>query len=560
MIRNTYVGILLVLIMALAACGGGATDTASTMAASFSDPALTRSVKLAAGTLMLEETPHTVTPAQAQELLPLWQMLRALQESGTASQLETEAVLNQIQAMMTPDQLAAIEEMSPEDMRALLQEFGMRATRGQDDSESTEVGGSPPPDMVIMAGPGMGPGMGPTGDLRPEEQATAMAGQTSSVSGTGLTDGVIEFLEMLIAPSEVAADDLPADTTGISEATPTSLAPTSTPTPTPLPQTDTPTPQPATTAPAATAAPTAMSALEGRLVFQVATGGDIYTVNADGSNLTRLTTGMDPSWSPDGSQITFVRWTTPWGIYTINADGSNEKLLFSSNVARAPVWSPDGSQIAFHFETEGWTAPVKADIPGLGYKVIRPPQLQTEWHLGVVDVADGYLRQPYNDRFSFSPSWSADGEWIVYDGGDDGELPTTHHGLCMTTVEGPNNSVLTENANDHFPVWSPDGTRIAFMHWQHDHWEIYIMNADGSGRWALTSSSAYVEPRPNNVAPAWSPDGEQIVFLSDRDGKWESYVMNADGSDQRQILGNVTDQLDIQYNGSYERVISWGPM
>ncbi len=562
MIRNTYVGMLLVLIMALAACGGGATDTASTMAASFSDPALTRSVKLAAGTLMLEETPHTVTPAQAQELLPLWQMLRALQESGTASQLETEAVLNQIQAMMTPDQLAAIEEMSPEDMRALLQEFGMRATRGQDDSESTEVGGSPPPDMVIMAAPGMGPGMGPMGDVSPEEQATAIAEQTSSVSGTALTDGVIEFLQTLIAPSEVAAENPATDTTGISEATPTPLSPTSTPTPATMPPTDTPTvtaaqmPQPAT----ATAMPAPTPELDARFVFQVATGGDIYTVNADGSNLTRLTTGMDPSWSPDGSQITFVRWTTPWGIYIINAGGSNESLLFSSNVARAPVWSPDGSQIAFHFETEGWTAPVKADIPGLGYKVIRPPQLQTEWHLGVVDVADGYLRQPHNDRFSFSPSWSPDGEWIVYDGGDDGELPTNHHGLCMTTVEGPNNSVLTENANDHFPVWSPDGTRIAFMHWQHDHWEIYIMNADGSGRWALTSSSAYVEPRPNNVAPAWSPDGEQIVFLSDRDGKWESYVMNADGSDQRQILGNVTDQLDIQYNGSYERVISWGPM
>jgi len=312
--------------------------------------------------------------------------------------------------------------------------------------------------------------------------------------------------------------------------------------------------------PTATATPIPRPELEGRFVFQVATGGDIYTVNADGSGLTRLNTGMDPSWSPDGSQITFVRWITPWGIYIINADGSNERLLFSSNVARAPVWSPDGSQIAFYFETEGWTAPVKACIPERGCIVVRPPQLQTEWHLGVVDVADGYLRQPYNDRFSYSPTWSADGEWIVYDGGDDGATPSELHGLCMTTVEGSNNGVLTNNVHDHFPVWSPDGTRIAFMHWQHDHWEIYIMNADGSGRQALTSSSAYVKPRPNNVAPAWSPDGEQIVFLSDRGGEWEFYVMDADGSDQRQILENVTDQLDIQYNGVYERVISWGAM
>jgi TolB protein len=268
---------------------------------------------------------------------------------------------------------------------------------------------------------------------------------------------------------------------------------------------------------------------------------------------------MDPSWSPGGSQITFVRWTNPWGIYTINADGSNERLLFSSNVARAPVWSPDGSQIAFYFETEIWTEPMERCTPR-GDCMTMPPQLDLQSHTGVLDVADGYLHQPYNDPYSFSPTWSADGQWLVYDCGDNGALPSTLHGLCVTTVEGPNNSVLTNNVNDHYPVWSPDGTRIAFMHWQHDHWEIYIMNADGSGRWALTSSSAYVEPRPNNVAPAWSPDAEQIVFLSDRSGEWEFYVMNADGSDKRQILENVTDQLDIQYNGVYERVISWGPM
>jgi len=383
---------------------------------------------------------------------------------------------------------------------------------------------------------------------------------------------VPEAVETAVATvsSEVVEPTATATMTSQPTATPEPTAanesPTSTPTAEPAEATATPTPTP-TEAPAATvvqgssilaAEEGSTTDLEGRFVFQMASGGDIYTVNADGSGLKRVTYGMDPDLSPDGSQIAFVRWSEPWGIYIINVDGSGERLLLSSNVARAPVWSPDGTQIAFYFQTEGMTAGDTMCMPGAECRTM-PGHPQTEWHVGVVDVADGYLHQPYVDRFSFSPTWSADGEWLVYDGGDSGTLPSEVHGLCMTTVEGPNNAVLTGNTNDHYPVWSPAGTQIAFMHWQHDHWEIYIMNADGSGRHPLTSSSSYVKPRPNNVAPEWSPDGEQIVFLSDRSGEWEFYVIDADGSDQTHILSNVTASLDIQYTAVYERVISWAP-
>jgi Tol biopolymer transport system component len=326
--------------------------------------------------------------------------------------------------------------------------------------------------------------------------------------------------------------------------------PSTTSSPTSSPAPPTPTSEPTRPAVSVAPSPTPTPGLPGRFVFQVASGGNIYVVNADGSGLTLLTQGMDPSWSPDGSQVAFSRWTTPWGLYTINANGSSERLLYSSLVARAPQWSPDGSEIAFYFESEGWTAPWRECFEEYGCLTLIPPMLQQEWHLGVVDVADGYLHQPYCDRHAFSPTWSSDGEWLVYDG---------DHGLSLTTVEGPNNRPFTDNVHDQFPVTSPDGTRLAFMHWQHDHWEIYLMNADGGARRPLTSSSALLERRPNNVSPAWSPDGDQIVFLSDRGGDWEFYVMNSDGSDQRKILANVTDGLKILYQGVNERVISWGP-
>jgi TolB protein len=354
-------------------------------------------------------------------------------------------------------------------------------------------------------------------------------------------------------PTEQAAPSS-TPTVATSAPVPTPQA-TDTPTAAPVPPTPTATPEPPTPTATATVAPrplpptpTPTPSLEGRFVFQVGSGGDIYVVNADGTGLKRLTQGMDPSWSPDGTEIVFARWTEPWGIYAINADGSNERLLYSSSVARSPVFSPDGSEIAFFFTTEGWHPAWKIWIDGFGWYYIERGYKQTEWHLGVVNVADGSLHEPYCDNLSFSPTWTVDGRWLVYDG---------EQGLMVSEAAGADNLPLTDSRHDYFPVMSPDGSRIAFQHWQHDHWEIYATGADGVGRWPLTSSSPLLERRPNNVSPTWSTDGKQIAFLSDRSGKWEFYVMDADGSKQRKILKNVTEQLSIYYQGGNERVISW---
>jgi hypothetical protein len=63
---------------------------------------------LALGTLRLEETEDALTPAQAAELLPLWQIIQSGSLQGDA---ETEAVLKQIEGKMTEAQLASIEAM-----------------------------------------------------------------------------------------------------------------------------------------------------------------------------------------------------------------------------------------------------------------------------------------------------------------------------------------------------------------------------------------------------------------------------------------------------------------
>ncbi len=89
---------------------------------------------------------------------------------------------------------------------------------------------------------------------------------------------------------------------------------------------------------------------------------------------------------------------------------------------------------------------------------------------------------------------------------------------------------LTFTSSDNvYPVWSPDGTKIAFQAYRDGQAEVYVMNADGSGQTRLTVNTAY------DGEPAWSPDGNKIAFVSTRAGASNIWVMNSDGSDVRQL-------------------------
>ena len=94
--------------------------------------------------------------------------------------------------------------------------------------------------------------------------------------------------------------------------------------------------------------------------------------------------------------------------------------------------------------------------------------------------------------------------------------------------------------DDAWPDWSPDGEKIVFESCERGslYWldcEIYVIDAGGGNVTRVTH---------NNFAdtnPVWSPNGSRIAFATDRDGNWEIYVMDSDGSNPINITNHPSD-------------------
>ena len=117
------------------------------------------------------------------------------------------------------------------------------------------------------------------------------------------------------------------------------------------------------------------------------------------------------------------------------------------------------------------------------------------------------------------PVWSPDGSRIAFVRSDINEL-----GIYVVRRDG---SGLHRIGSGFDPSWSPDGTRIAFGAGAGETSAIFTMRSDGSDRHRLT--------RPRFVfdsSPDWSPDGRRIAFVRDNDRLASIHVMKADGTNR----------------------------
>ena len=283
----------------------------------------------------------------------------------------------------------------------------------------------------------------------------------------------------------------------------------------------------------------------GKLVFerQTESGGNVFSVASDGSGLTRLTKlkGMegDSSWSPDGSRIAFVRARNPrrgpYEIWSMNADGGGlTQLTRHRGFSIAPAWSPDGTKIVYATDT--------------GAEHLRLYVMNAD--------GSGKQRLTRNRRGTdyVDPQWSPDGARIAFAILKSGDTPRAFDSsiASIDAVDGGNLRRLTprRGPDELNPNWSPDGASIAFevnRLFDARQSDIWVMDADGSGKRRLTKTKVY------ETYPVFSPDGTRIAFTSDRDNRnlskgrhergFELYTMAANGTDIQRVTTNRVPDL-----------------
>jgi len=244
-----------------------------------------------------------------------------------------------------------------------------------------------------------------------------------------------------------------------------------------------------------------------------------------------------PKWSPHGTRIAFV--SVKGGrrsLATISADGGVPRSTDDpQSVDWSPDWSPDGRYLYFCSDRDRsmnlWRRQINEDS-GKVQANAEPVTVQDDY-IGHLSISKGSNRIAYVQDLSRTAMYRVPIKGRE-SAGDPQPLPqaSSHAFLIAGLNPAPDGSQvafnshryvenifladtrtgsrkqLTSSSNDRVPRWSPDGKRIAFQSQRSGRWEIWLMNADGTGARQLTSTGTV----QGVVNPVWAPDGRRLAF------------------------------------------------
>ena len=301
--------------------------------------------------------------------------------------------------------------------------------------------------------------------------------------------------------------------------------------------------------------------------------GEIYRIPVLGGTANRLVNDVMPmmSVSPDDREIVFVRslaTADETHLVAARTDGSGERIVSKIGPVEkgwfgGPVWSRDGKWIAFalggvgeqgqsfvrlaKIPAEGGEPQILSDRKFLGVGALgwhsngrdliltASEQLQTPNQLWRLDTVTGEATRLSNDLNGYNGlSLTADTRSIVTTQGD--FQSNIYVGGESASADWKR---LTSGRYEGLNVtWTPDG-RVVYVSQESGNDDIWIMNADGSGRKRLTSDPSI------DATPTVSYDGKTIVFASLRSGVPHLYRMSIDGGEQVQITDGTGEWAPV---------------
>jgi Tol biopolymer transport system component len=200
--------------------------------------------------------------------------------------------------------------------------------------------------------------------------------------------------------------------------------------------------------------------------------------------------------------------------------------------------------------------------PG-GNRIALASEADGDWELVIVDLdAQIYYQLTHNLAYDFEPVWSPDGSRIAFTSDyllgqispdiepDDNDGITSSE---MRTQLGDRDILIMDNDGSNLVRLGLKGVNDEQPAWSPDGSRIAFVSdrAGGINIWVMDRGGSNVRqltdsPRENWM-PAWSPDGSMIAFVSNRSGLWEVYLVDAAGGNLRQLTSS-----ELQIN-------NWGP-